>query len=104
MLILHQLEPYPWAVVGLAIGAITLLLLWVTNQRLGISTGFENLCGLVLKAPYLHCRLLRELPPPLLFLREFRHRELLLGALVQHDEALRRFVLVAMLVVSIIRA
>jgi len=30
-----------------------LLLLWVTNQRLGISTGFENLCGLVLRNPYL---------------------------------------------------
>jgi uncharacterized protein len=52
MLILHHLQPYPWAVAGLAIGAITLLLLWLTNQRLGISTGFENLCGLVLKAPY----------------------------------------------------
>jgi len=52
MLILHQLQPYPWAVAGVAIGAITLLLLWVTNQRLGISTGFENLCGLVIKAPY----------------------------------------------------
>ncbi len=52
MLILHQLQPYHWAVAGLAIGAITLLLLWVTNQRLGISTGFENLCGLVVRAPY----------------------------------------------------
>ena len=52
MLILHQIEPYHWAVAGFAIGAITLLLLWVTNQRLGISTGFENLCGLVVKAPY----------------------------------------------------
>jgi len=52
MLILHHLEPYHWAVAGLAIGAITLLLLWVTNQRLGISTGFENLCGLVIRAPY----------------------------------------------------
>jgi hypothetical protein len=52
MLILHQLEPYHWAVAGLAIGAITLLLLWVTNQRLGISTGFENLCGLVVKTRY----------------------------------------------------
>jgi hypothetical protein len=26
-------------------------LFWVTNQRLGISTGFENLCGPVVKAP-----------------------------------------------------
>lgn len=52
MLILHHLEPYHWALAGLAIGAITLLLLWVTNQRLGISTGLENLCGLVVHTPY----------------------------------------------------
>lgn len=52
MLILHHLEPYHWVLAGVAIGAITLLLLWVTNQRLGISTGFENLCGLVVRAPY----------------------------------------------------
>jgi len=52
MLILHELEACHWAVAGLAIGAITLLLLFVGNQRLGISTGFENLCGLVLRTPY----------------------------------------------------
>jgi uncharacterized membrane protein YedE/YeeE len=52
MLILHQLEPWHWAAAGLAVGAITLLLLWLGNQRLGISTGFENLCSLVLDAPY----------------------------------------------------
>ncbi len=52
MLILHHLEPYHWAVGGGAIGAITLLLLWLTNQRLGISTGFENLCALVVQTPY----------------------------------------------------
>lgn len=53
MLILHHVEPYHWAVAGAAIGVITLLLLWITNQRLGISTGFENLCSLVVNAPYL---------------------------------------------------
>jgi len=53
MLILHHLEPWPWWMAGAAIAAITLLLLGVTNQRLGISTGFENLCALVLKTPYL---------------------------------------------------
>jgi uncharacterized membrane protein YedE/YeeE len=41
MLILHGIEPYHWAVAGLALGVITLLLLWVTNQRLGISTRAE---------------------------------------------------------------
>ena len=53
MLILHHLEPWPWWLAGAAIAVITLLLLGVTNQRLGISTGFENLCALVLKTPYL---------------------------------------------------
>jgi len=53
VLILHHLPPLHWALAGGAIGAIALLLLWVTNQRLGISTGFENLCSLVVRAPYL---------------------------------------------------
>ena len=52
MLILHGLEPLPWWLGGAAIGAITLLLLFVTHQRLGISTGFENLCALVVRAAY----------------------------------------------------
>jgi hypothetical protein len=38
---------------GALIGAITLLLLWTTGRRLGISTGFENLCALVVRTPYL---------------------------------------------------
>jgi uncharacterized protein len=53
MLILHHMPPWHWALSGAAIGAITLALLWVTNQRLGISTGFENLCSLVVRNPYL---------------------------------------------------
>jgi len=52
MLILHHLVPYHWAFAGLLIGLITLTLLWTTNQRLGISTGFENVCALVLRSPY----------------------------------------------------
>src|SRR5688572_2457552 len=32
MLILHDLAPWPWWLAGAAIGAITLLLLWVGNQ------------------------------------------------------------------------
>jgi len=52
MLILHHLQPYHWALAGVLIAVITLLLLWLGNQRLGISTGFENLCSLVLKTPY----------------------------------------------------
>ena len=52
MLILHDLVPLRWWLAGASIGAITLLLLWVTNQRLGISTGFENLCALAVRVPY----------------------------------------------------
>ncbi len=52
MLILHDLEPYHWAVAGAGIGVLTLVLLFVLRRRLGISTGFENLCSLVVKAPY----------------------------------------------------
>lgn len=46
-------EFWPWWQGGAAIGAVTLLLLWLGNQRLGISTGFENLCALVLHTPHL---------------------------------------------------
>jgi len=53
MLLLHHLEPWHWAVAGAAIGAITLLLLFFTNQRLGISTGLENPCALAIHPPYL---------------------------------------------------
>jgi uncharacterized membrane protein YedE/YeeE len=56
MLILHDLTPLPWWVAGAALGGITLLLLWVTNRRLGISTGFENLCALAVRAPYFRRR------------------------------------------------
>jgi uncharacterized membrane protein YedE/YeeE len=53
VLILHHLTPYHWALSGALIGAITLLLLWLGSQRLGISTGFENLCALAVDTPYL---------------------------------------------------
>ena len=56
MLILGQLEAWHWALGGLGIGAVTLLLLATTGRRLGISTGFENLCSLVVPAPYLRRR------------------------------------------------
>jgi hypothetical protein len=52
MLILQDLEPLHWALAGAALGSITLLLLWLGGQRLGLSTGFENLCALVLHTPY----------------------------------------------------
>jgi uncharacterized membrane protein YedE/YeeE len=51
-LILNDLSPLHWALGGAAIAAITLMLLWVANRRLGISTGFEDVCSLVLEQPY----------------------------------------------------
>lgn len=51
-LIMHGVEPYHWAIAGAGIGVITLLLLAFTNRRLGISTGYENMCSLVVRAPY----------------------------------------------------
>jgi len=51
-LILSGEEPLHWAIAGAAIGAITLILLLVANRRLGVSTGFENICSLVVNAPY----------------------------------------------------
>jgi uncharacterized membrane protein YedE/YeeE len=52
MLILHHLQPMHWAPAGAAIAIIALLMLWLGNRRLGISTGFENLCSLAVKVPY----------------------------------------------------
>src|SRR5258706_2473643 len=42
-----------WALAGAGIGFVTLLLLVTTGHRLGISSGFEDLCSLVLRTPYL---------------------------------------------------
>lgn len=52
MLLLSGLAPWPWWLAGAAIAVITLLLLWTTGRRLGISTGYENLCALWSGQPY----------------------------------------------------
>lgn len=51
-LILNDLTPIHWAAGGAMIGAVTLLLLFVGNRRLGISTGLEDVCALVVNASY----------------------------------------------------
>ena len=51
-LILNDVVAIHWAIAGAAIAAITLVLLFVSNRRLGISTGFEDVCSLVLDAEY----------------------------------------------------
>ena len=51
-LILNHAEPIHWAVAGGGIAAVTLALLFLANRRLGISSGFEDLCSLALPIPY----------------------------------------------------
>jgi uncharacterized membrane protein YedE/YeeE len=51
-LILNSLLPLHWAVAGAGIAAVTLCLLLIASRRLGISTGFEDVCSLVLANPY----------------------------------------------------
>lgn len=51
-LILNDLVPLHWAIAGAALAAVTLCLLLVANRRLGISTGLEDICSMVLDQPY----------------------------------------------------
>jgi uncharacterized protein len=51
-LLLHHLPPLHWALAGAGIAAVTLALQFLLNRRLGISTGFEDMCSLVLRVPY----------------------------------------------------
>jgi uncharacterized membrane protein YedE/YeeE len=46
------MPPVHWAVAGAGIAAITLALLFLANRRLGISTGLEDICSLVVTFPY----------------------------------------------------
>lgn len=59
-LILTGGPPIHWALAGAGIGIITVVLLWTTNHRLGISSGFEDVCSLVLRVPYLARREILE--------------------------------------------
>jgi uncharacterized protein len=51
-LILHGLPPLHWALAGVGVAGVTLALLFIANRRLGISTGFEDVCSLVMRVPY----------------------------------------------------
>jgi uncharacterized membrane protein YedE/YeeE len=51
-LLLNGLPPIHWALAGAGIAAIVLLLLFATSTPLGISSGFEDVCSLVLDQPY----------------------------------------------------
>lgn len=51
-LILNDLSPLHWGGAGAGIALVTLTLLVLANRRLGISTGFEDVCSLVLRQSY----------------------------------------------------
>ena len=51
-LILNDLPVVHWALAGAGVAGVTLALLLVASRRLGISTGFEDICSLVLRVPY----------------------------------------------------
>ena len=51
-LIINNLPAMHWAVAGAGIAPVTLLLLFLANRRLGVSTGFDDVCSLVLAQPY----------------------------------------------------
>jgi uncharacterized membrane protein YedE/YeeE len=51
-LVLHNLPPLHWALAGSGIAGVMVILVFVSNHRLGISTGFEDICSLVLQQPY----------------------------------------------------
>src|SRR5258705_7642583 len=46
------MPPLHWAVAGAGVATVTLCLLFLANKRLGISTGFEDVCSLVVTFPY----------------------------------------------------
>src|SRR5258708_36742669 len=46
------MPPLHWAVAGAGVATVTLCLLFLANRRLGISTGFEDVCSLVVTFPY----------------------------------------------------
>jgi len=51
-LIVTGLQPIHWLAAGVGIALVALLLLYFGNRRLGVSSGFEDLCSLVLPHPY----------------------------------------------------
>ncbi len=51
-LIVNGLPAMHWALAGAGIATVTLLLLYLGNRRIGISSGFEDMCSVVLAQPY----------------------------------------------------
>ncbi|HEY7170776.1 MAG TPA: YeeE/YedE thiosulfate transporter family protein [Vicinamibacterales bacterium] len=60
VLLLHGLPPLHWAVAGAGLGVVTLALIAIGNRRLGISSGFEDVCSIVVNRPYFRRRALTQ--------------------------------------------
>ena len=51
-LMLNDLTPIHWAAGGALISLVTVTLLFVGNRQLGVSTGFDDVCSLVVDTAY----------------------------------------------------
>jgi len=56
MLIMHHLQAWHWALGGAGVAFVTLLLLFVSGRRLGVSGGLDAVCSYVVHAPYFRVR------------------------------------------------
>lgn len=52
MRILDGQPPMHWALAGVSLGIIAIVLLWTTGARLGISSTYESICRLASDLPY----------------------------------------------------
>jgi hypothetical protein len=52
MLITNDIPPIHWALAGAIIAGVTLLLLFLANRQLGISSAFDDLCSFALRGEY----------------------------------------------------
>jgi uncharacterized protein len=51
-LILHGLAPIHWALGGLGIATVVVLLAFLYRRRMGCSSGFDDICSLAVPLPY----------------------------------------------------
>jgi uncharacterized membrane protein YedE/YeeE len=52
VLLLHGVQPLHWAIAGAGLAGVALALIAIGNRRLGISSGLEDVCSIVVNQPY----------------------------------------------------